>query len=175
MQWHQMLLTYRLTFLWRVHFLRPVGLNQPCHILTDWLESAQKSICLINMQLFLIGPKIFYCSLSIFFRDSCPWRSGQRRWVSMVPGEHCQKIAVSNLTQAGQRFTWSKTWCGRQQLWKAVIIGDKKSAINKKRLFSNYLRCAPDLPNIAFARKFVDRYLFWKTVILSLRFGGNSI
>ena len=32
-----------------------------------------------------------------------------------VPGEHCQKIAVSNPTQAGQRFTWSKTWCdGRQ-------------------------------------------------------------
>ena len=26
--------------------------------------------------------------------------------------------------QAGQRFTWSKTWCDRQQLWKAVITGD---------------------------------------------------
>ena len=36
----------------------------------------------------------------------------------------CQKIAVSNPTQAGQRFTWSKTWCDRQQLWKAVITGD---------------------------------------------------
>ena len=35
------------------------------------------------------------------------------RWVSTVPGEHCQKIAVSNPTQAGQRFTWSKTWCDR--------------------------------------------------------------
>ena len=23
-----------------------------------------------------------------------------------------------------QRFTWSKTWCDRQQLWKAVITGD---------------------------------------------------
>ena len=31
-----------------------------------------------------------------------------------LPGEHCQKIAVSNPTQAGQRFTWSKTWCDRQ-------------------------------------------------------------
>ena len=41
-----------------------------------------------------------------------------------VPGEHCQKIVVSNPTQAGQRFTWSKTWCDRQQLWKAVITGD---------------------------------------------------
>ena len=39
-------------------------------------------------------------------------------------GEHCQKIAVSNPTQAGQRFTWSKTGCDRQQLWKAVITGD---------------------------------------------------
>ena len=39
-------------------------------------------------------------------------------------GEHCQKIAVSNPTQAGQRFTWSKTWCDRQQLWKAEITGD---------------------------------------------------
>ena len=26
--------------------------------------------------------------------------------LSTVPGEHCQKIAVSNPTQAGQRFTW---------------------------------------------------------------------
>ena len=34
------------------------------------------------------------------------------------------KIAVSNPTQAVQRFTWSKTWCDRQQLWKAVITGD---------------------------------------------------
>ena len=33
-------------------------------------------------------------------------------------------IAVSNPTQAGQRFTWSKTGCDRQQLWKAVITGD---------------------------------------------------
>ena len=41
-----------------------------------------------------------------------------------VPGEHCQKIAVSNPIQASQRFTWSKTWCDRQQLWKAVITGD---------------------------------------------------
>ena len=39
-----------------------------------------------------------------------------------VPGEHCQEIAVSNPTQAGQRFTWSKTWRDRQQLWKAVTI-----------------------------------------------------
>ena len=44
--------------------------------------------------------------------------------VIRIPGEHCQKIAVSNPTQAGQRFNWSKTWCDRQQLWKAVIIGD---------------------------------------------------
>ena len=34
------------------------------------------------------------------------------------------EIAVSNPTQAGQRFTWSKTWCDRQQLWKAVITWD---------------------------------------------------
>ena len=44
--------------------------------------------------------------------------------VNLWPAEHCQKIAVSNPTQAGQRFTWSKTWCDRQQLWKAVITGD---------------------------------------------------
>ena len=50
--------------------------------------------------------------------------SGQRRWVSTVPSEHCQKIVVSIPTQAGQRFTWSKTWCDWQQLWKAVITGD---------------------------------------------------
>ena len=40
------------------------------------------------------------------------------------PGEHCQKIVVSNATPAGQRFTWSKMWCDRQQLWKAVITED---------------------------------------------------
>ena len=34
-----------------------------------------------------------------------PWRSRCRRWVSTVPGEHCQKIAVSIATQAGQRLT----------------------------------------------------------------------
>ena len=39
-------------------------------------------------------------------------------------GSRCQKIAVSNPTQAGQSFTWSKRWCDRQQLWKAVITGD---------------------------------------------------
>ena len=41
----------------------------------------------------------------------------------VVPGEHYQKIAVSNPTQVGQRFTWPKTWCDKQQLWKAVITG----------------------------------------------------
>ena len=41
-----------------------------------------------------------------------------------APGEHCQKIAVSNPTQTGQGFTWTKTRCDRQQLWKAVITGD---------------------------------------------------
>ena len=47
-------------------------------------------------------------------------------WIGFetVPGEHCQKIAVSNPTQAGLMFTWSKTWCDRQQLWKAVITGN---------------------------------------------------
>ena len=42
----------------------------------------------------------------------------------MISGEHCKKIAVSIPTQAGQRVTWSKTWCDRQQQWKAVITGD---------------------------------------------------
>ena len=47
-----------------------------------------------------------------------------------IPDEHCQKIAVSNPTQAGQRFTWSKTWCDRQQLWKAVITRDTVSRLS---------------------------------------------
>ena len=42
------------------------------------------------------------------------WRIPDK-WIT-VPGEHCQKIAVSIPTQAGQRFTWSKTWCDWQQL-----------------------------------------------------------
>ena len=55
--------------------------------------------------------------------DFCQMLNWNRR-DSTVPVEHCQKIAVSNPTQTGQRFTWSKTWCDRQQLWKAVITGD---------------------------------------------------
>ena len=59
-------------------------------------------------------------------RDSTPLSAaprnpkGDQGWIV----KHCQKIAVSNPTQAGQRFTWSKTSCDRQQLWKAVITGD---------------------------------------------------
>ena len=45
-------------------------------------------------------------------------------WQCSPGTEHCQKIAVSNPSQAGQRFTWSKTLCNRQKRWKAVIIGD---------------------------------------------------
>ena len=46
-----------------------------------------------------------------------------------VESLRCQKIAVSNPTQAGQRFTWSKTWRDRQQLWKAVITGNTRLSI----------------------------------------------
>ena len=56
----------------------------------------------------------------------------KRRWISTVPGEHCQKIAVSIPIQAGQRFTWSKTWCDRQQLWKAVITGDTVTRLRSR-------------------------------------------
>ena len=84
------------------------------------------------LRTFFVLILVVFCVVSSFttFRPNFtsalrgPWRSGVRRWVSTVPGEHCQKIAVSNPTQAGQRFTWSKTWCDRQQLWKAVITGD---------------------------------------------------
>ena len=34
------------------------------------------------------------------------------------------QVLLSNTNKAGQRFTWSKTWCNRQQLWKAVITED---------------------------------------------------
>ena len=36
----------------------------------------------------------------------------------------CVYIYISNPTQAGKRFTWSKAWCDRQHLWKAIITGD---------------------------------------------------
>ena len=58
----------------------------------------------------------------------CHWIYNTKKSIldrpSTVPGEHCQKIAVSNPTQAGLRFTWSKTWCDTQELWKAIITGD---------------------------------------------------
>ena len=66
----------------------------------------------------------FNCLQKNELRLRGPWRSGSRRWVPTIPGEHFQKIAASNPTQAGQRFTWSKSWCNRQQLWKAVTTGD---------------------------------------------------
>ena len=71
-----------------------------------------------------------FCVVSSFitFRPNFTMLTWNRRDSTPLsasgPGEHCQKIAVSNPTQAGQRFTWSKTWCDRQQLWKAVITGD---------------------------------------------------
>ena len=49
-----------------------------------------------------------------------PLRHGPRRAIKSYPS----RPEVSNPTQAGQRFTWSKTWCDRQQLWKAVITGN---------------------------------------------------
>ena len=64
---------------------------------------------------------IYKTKKSIFDRPSGPL--AQRIVTLSLYGSRCQKIAVSNPTQAGQRFTWSKTWCDRQ-LWKAVITGD---------------------------------------------------
>ena len=67
---------------------------------------------------FLIWELIFiYCGLFplilvVFVLFLLSLRFGQIsplaffRWFTSVPGEHCQKIAVSNPTQAGQRFTW---------------------------------------------------------------------
>ena len=57
-------------------------------------------------------------------KDKLKLIKNKRTNSNSIPGEHCQKIVVSNPTQAGQRFTWSKMWCDRQQLWKAVITGD---------------------------------------------------
>ena len=99
-------------------------------VLNDWINQSRANC---GQRWFLIDPRnstgkikfvknvsvTFRSNLFIFFRifiSLC--------WVSTVPGELCQKIAVSNPTQADQRFTWSKTWCDRQQLWKAVITGD---------------------------------------------------
>ena len=46
-------------------------------------------------------------------------------WVSTVPEwALSEDSGFQILPKAGQRFTWSKTWCDRQQLWKAVITGD---------------------------------------------------
>ena len=68
--------------------------------------------------------RIYKTKKSILDRPSGPMAQRIEALVSTVPGEHCQKIAVSNPTQAGQKFTWSKMWCDRQQLWKAGITGD---------------------------------------------------
>ena len=55
-------------------------------------------------------------------RDSTPLSAAPLRFqVSIV---RSQKIAVSIPIQAGRRFTWSKTWFDRQQLWKVVITGE---------------------------------------------------
>ena len=71
-----------------------------------WIFCSYKSNYLFSLSGKIIG----------FIRPKNPtlialrglWHSRWRRWVSTVPGEHCQKIVVSIPTQAGQRFTWSK-------------------------------------------------------------------
>ena len=39
-------------------------------------------------------------------------------------------VTVSPVITAFQRFTWSKTWCYRQKLWKAVITGDTVTSLS---------------------------------------------
>ena len=75
---------------------------------------------LIRELILFIYYGLFVLILVVFFQNI----SSEHCQKIAVPDEHCQKIAVSNPTQAGQRFTWSKTWCDRQQLRKAVITGD---------------------------------------------------
>ena len=36
----------------------------------------------------------------------------------------CVVFVLFLLSLRKKRFTWSKTWCDRQQLWKAVITGN---------------------------------------------------
>ena len=60
----------------------------------------------------------------LFLRINFGARGAADRGVESLRFQVSIEIAVSNPTQAGQRFTWSKTWCDRQQLWKAVITGD---------------------------------------------------
>ena len=60
---------------------------------------------------------------SILDRPSGPMAQ-QIEVLSLYGSRWALSKAVSNPTQAGQRFTWLKTWCDRQQLWKAVITGD---------------------------------------------------
>ena len=62
---------------------------------------------------------IYKTKKSILDRPSGP--VAQRIEALGLYGSRCE---LSNPTQAGQRFTCSKTWCDRQQLWKAVITGD---------------------------------------------------
>ena len=63
-------------------------------------------------------------------RDSTPLSAaprspkGDQGWIFWSYKSLSGLPESSNPTQAGQRFTWSKTWCDRQQLWKAVITGD---------------------------------------------------
>ena len=51
---------------------------------------------------------IYKTKKSILDRPSGPMAQRIEALSHFGSGEHCQKIAVSNHTQAGQRFTWSK-------------------------------------------------------------------
>ena len=52
--------------------------------------------------------RIYNTKKSILDRPSGPVEQRIEALSLYVESEHCQKIAVSNSTQAGQRFTWSK-------------------------------------------------------------------
>ena len=65
----------------------------------------------------------------IYKKKIQPWspfgaRAQRIETLSLYSSRWALKIAISIPTQAGQRFTWPKTWYDRQQLWKAVITGD---------------------------------------------------
>ena len=66
-----------------------------------------------------------------------------------------------NPTQAGQRFTWSKTWCDRQQLWKEVITGNTVTRLIIPIRGRGKITCRR--PEVKFGRNVVKEEITQKT------------
>ena len=77
----------------------------------------------------------FQCEAIFFSRDSTPLSAAPR-----APGEHSQDDSGFHSYPSRPEGYLVKTWCERQQLWKAVITGDTATRLSE--VVVNHLKTA---------------------------------